>query len=142
MSGIASGLTTKGSSRLKKKHFKPKHQKAKLFRANEPLLSVFMWGVNHTARDALSAVRSRHRPRCPQSARPQLVDTLRPVGPVGSRGERGPAVGNCRTLCARGACHDGSRSPLFPVSALRADGLHALFTRGLVTTPFRRWNNG
>lgn len=45
MSGI---LTTKGSSRLKKKHFKPKHQKAKLFRANEPLLSVFMWGVNHT----------------------------------------------------------------------------------------------
>uniref|UniRef100_A0A224YLJ0 1-phosphatidylinositol-5-phosphate 4-kinase n=1 Tax=Rhipicephalus zambeziensis TaxID=60191 RepID=A0A224YLJ0_9ACAR len=48
MSGIASGLTTKGSSRLKKKHFKPKHQKAKLFRANEPLLSVFMWGVNHT----------------------------------------------------------------------------------------------
>ncbi|KAL3187964.1 hypothetical protein MRX96_024317 [Rhipicephalus microplus] len=50
MSGIASGLTTKGSSRLKKKHFKPKHQKAKLFRANEPLLSVFMWGVNHTCR--------------------------------------------------------------------------------------------
>uniref|UniRef100_A0A6B0VBX3 1-phosphatidylinositol-5-phosphate 4-kinase n=2 Tax=Ixodes TaxID=6944 RepID=A0A6B0VBX3_IXORI len=48
MSGIVSGLTTKGSSRLKKKHFKPKHQKAKLFRANEPLLSVFMWGVNHT----------------------------------------------------------------------------------------------
>ncbi|XP_064456579.1 phosphatidylinositol 5-phosphate 4-kinase type-2 alpha-like isoform X2 [Ornithodoros turicata] len=45
MSGI---LTTKGSSRLKKKHFKPKHQKAKLFRANEPLLSVFMWGINHT----------------------------------------------------------------------------------------------
>jgi len=36
------------SSKLKKKHFKPKHQKAKVFRANEPLLSVFMWGINHT----------------------------------------------------------------------------------------------
>lgn len=23
-------------------------QKKKLFRANEPLLSVFMWGINHT----------------------------------------------------------------------------------------------
>ncbi|XP_054716589.1 phosphatidylinositol 5-phosphate 4-kinase type-2 alpha-like [Uloborus diversus] len=38
----------KGSSKLKKKHFKPKYQKAKLFRANEPLISVFMWGINHT----------------------------------------------------------------------------------------------
>lgn len=34
--------------KLKTKRFKPKHQKAKLFRASEPLLSVFMWGVNHT----------------------------------------------------------------------------------------------
>lgn len=33
---------------LKKKHFRVKHQKVKLFRASEPLLSVFMWGVNHT----------------------------------------------------------------------------------------------
>lgn len=33
---------------LKKKHFRVKHQKVKLFRANEPLLSVFMWGINHT----------------------------------------------------------------------------------------------
>lgn len=40
---VASGL-----SKLKKKHFRVKHQKVKLFRANEPLLSVFMWGVNHT----------------------------------------------------------------------------------------------
>lgn len=38
----------KSSSKLKKKHFKPKYQKAKLFRANEPLISVFMWGINHT----------------------------------------------------------------------------------------------
>ncbi|OQR68995.1 phosphatidylinositol 5-phosphate 4-kinase type-2 beta isoformX1 [Tropilaelaps mercedesae] len=42
----------KSASRLKKKHLKPKQQKAKLFRANEPLLSVFMWGVNHTDRFA------------------------------------------------------------------------------------------
>ncbi|XP_030747077.1 LOW QUALITY PROTEIN: phosphatidylinositol 5-phosphate 4-kinase type-2 alpha-like [Sitophilus oryzae] len=31
-----------------KKHFRVKHQKVKLFRANEPFLSVFMWGINHT----------------------------------------------------------------------------------------------
>ncbi|XP_015515320.1 phosphatidylinositol 5-phosphate 4-kinase type-2 alpha isoform X2 [Neodiprion lecontei] len=37
-----------GLSKLKKKHFRVKHQKVKLFWANEPLLSVFMWGVNHT----------------------------------------------------------------------------------------------
>ncbi|XP_054166296.1 phosphatidylinositol 5-phosphate 4-kinase type-2 alpha-like [Oppia nitens] len=35
-------------SKMKTKRFRPKHQKAKLFRASEPLLSVFMWGVNHT----------------------------------------------------------------------------------------------
>lgn len=33
---------------LKKKHFRVKHQKVKLFRANEPIISVFMWGINHT----------------------------------------------------------------------------------------------
>ncbi|XP_046477521.1 phosphatidylinositol 5-phosphate 4-kinase type-2 alpha isoform X2 [Neodiprion pinetum] len=37
-----------GLSKLKKKHFRVKHQKVKLFWANEPLLSVLMWGVNHT----------------------------------------------------------------------------------------------
>lgn len=36
------------SYKVKKKHIRVKHQKVKLFRANEPLLSVFMWGVNHT----------------------------------------------------------------------------------------------
>ncbi|GIX72145.1 hypothetical protein CEXT_162071 [Caerostris extrusa] len=41
-------LTQKGSSKLKKKNFKPKYQKVKQFRANDPLISVFMWGVNHT----------------------------------------------------------------------------------------------
>jgi hypothetical protein len=31
-----------------KSKFKVRHQKHKLFRANEPLLSVLMWGVNFT----------------------------------------------------------------------------------------------
>lgn len=35
-------------SKLKKKAMRVKHQKVKVFRANEPFLSVFMWGVNHT----------------------------------------------------------------------------------------------
>ena len=37
------------SSKLKKtKKVKAMQQKKKLFRANEPLLSVFMWGVNYS----------------------------------------------------------------------------------------------
>ena len=44
-----------GLSKLKKKHFRVKHQKVKLFRANEPLLSVFMWGVNHTVSTNITA---------------------------------------------------------------------------------------
>ena len=41
-----------GQKPLKKKVLKMKTatQKKKLFRANEPLLSVFMWGINHTVR--------------------------------------------------------------------------------------------
>jgi hypothetical protein len=31
-----------------KSKFKVRHQKHKLFRANDPLLSVLMWGVNFT----------------------------------------------------------------------------------------------
>lgn len=50
-----------GLSKLKKKHFRVKHQKVKLFRANEPLLSVFMWGVNHTV--------SVHHPHSSESER-------------------------------------------------------------------------
>ena len=37
--------------KVKTKRFRPKHQKAKLFRASEPLLSVFMWGVNYTIQE-------------------------------------------------------------------------------------------
>nr|XP_023023570.1 phosphatidylinositol 5-phosphate 4-kinase type-2 alpha-like [Leptinotarsa decemlineata] len=42
-----------GLSKLKKKHFRVKHQKVKLFRANEPFLSVFMWGINHTINELM-----------------------------------------------------------------------------------------
>ena len=35
----------------KTKRFKVKHPKRKLYRASEPLLSVLMWGVNHTVRE-------------------------------------------------------------------------------------------
>lgn len=36
------------SLKSKKKHIKTVTQKVKLFRAKDPLMSVFMWGVNHT----------------------------------------------------------------------------------------------
>ncbi|CAG0899210.1 unnamed protein product [Cyprideis torosa] len=36
------------AGKLKNKQLRVKHQRVKLFRANETVLSVFMWGVNHT----------------------------------------------------------------------------------------------
>ncbi|KAH9408685.1 PREDICTED: phosphatidylinositol 5-phosphate 4-kinase type-2 alpha-like [Rhagoletis zephyria] len=44
---MSNPVSTK-SMKVMTKRFKPKHQKAKLFRASEPLLSVFMWGINYT----------------------------------------------------------------------------------------------
>ncbi|XP_015210087.1 phosphatidylinositol 5-phosphate 4-kinase type-2 alpha isoform X2 [Lepisosteus oculatus] len=44
VSGIASSIASK--TKTKKKHFVA--QKVKLFRASDPLLSVLMWGVNHS----------------------------------------------------------------------------------------------
>lgn len=43
-SSIAASLASK--TKTKKKHFVA--QKVKLFRASDPLLSVLMWGVNHS----------------------------------------------------------------------------------------------
>jgi len=40
--------TMEGHKIKTKSKFKVRHQKHKLFRANEPLLSVVMWGVNFT----------------------------------------------------------------------------------------------
>ena len=47
MTSIVNPLS-QAASKLKKKTLRVKHQKRKLFRANEPFLSVFMWGVNHS----------------------------------------------------------------------------------------------
>ena len=41
------------SSKRKQIKVKAVAPKLKLFRANEPLLSVFMWGVNHTVSNVL-----------------------------------------------------------------------------------------
>ena len=43
-SSIAASIASK--TKTKKKHFVA--QKVKLFRASDPLLSVVMWGVNHS----------------------------------------------------------------------------------------------
>lgn len=40
-------------TKTKKKHFVA--QKVKLFRASDPLLSVLMWGVNHSVRTRAAA---------------------------------------------------------------------------------------
>ena len=38
--------------KVRHRHIKAKHQKKRYFRANDPLLSVFMWGVNQTVSGA------------------------------------------------------------------------------------------
>ena len=40
-----------------KSKFKVRHQKHKLFRANDPLLSVLMWSVNFSVKSATSTIR-------------------------------------------------------------------------------------
>lgn len=45
-SSLAASIASK--TKTKKKHFVS--QKVKLFRASDPLLSVLMWGVNHSVR--------------------------------------------------------------------------------------------
>ena len=49
MSSVAADITIIiMSTKQKTKKVKAVQQKKKLFRANEPLLSVFMWGVNYS----------------------------------------------------------------------------------------------
>lgn len=48
-SSIAASIASK--TKTKKKHFVA--QKVKLFRASDPLLSVLMWGVNHSVSQAI-----------------------------------------------------------------------------------------
>jgi len=40
-----------GMPKTKTKKFRVKHPKRKIFRSNDPLLSVFMWGVNHCVKE-------------------------------------------------------------------------------------------
>ena len=56
---MSSNHSTMKPMKVKTKRFKPKHQKAKLFRASEPLFSVFMWGINHTINE-LNHVNNLH----------------------------------------------------------------------------------
>lgn len=51
MSAPSSSTAMTSALKSKKKHIRVKHQKVKLFRANEPILSVFMWGINHTIKE-------------------------------------------------------------------------------------------
>lgn len=46
MATTASSIAASFASKTKKKHFVA--QKVKLFRASDPLISVLMWGVNHS----------------------------------------------------------------------------------------------
>ena len=50
-SNAATAVCSALSSSIKTKNIKVKHPKRKLYRASEPLLSVFMWGINHTVRE-------------------------------------------------------------------------------------------
>lgn len=67
-------------TKTKKKHFVA--QKVKLFRASDPLLSVLMWGVNHSVS---AAVR-------PTQARPPRWG----IAPGGCGGTGGTGAGACR----------------------------------------------
>lgn len=60
---------------LKKKHFRVKHQKVKIFRANEPLVSVFMWGINHTVSQS-AAMNHMRSPKHLLTPRPPQINEL------------------------------------------------------------------
>lgn len=51
-SSIAASIASK--TKTKKKHFVA--QKVKLFRASDPLLSVLMWGVNHSVSQSIQSL--------------------------------------------------------------------------------------
>lgn len=57
---VAVAPLSASKTKTKKKHFVC--QKVKLFRASEPILSVLMWGVNHTV---TSSPALSHAPRRP-----------------------------------------------------------------------------
>lgn len=78
--GAALGSALSASkTKTKKKHFVC--QKVKLFRASEPLLSVLMWGANHTVSSA------RTPPPPPLSRRGRTAFIPAPCLPWGLGGE-------------------------------------------------------
>lgn len=98
-------------TKTKKKHFVA--QKVKLFRASDPLLSVLMWGVNHSVRLGL-----RQRSLSSSSSLPCYCSCCqaRSSGPTGARA---PELSSCRGASASpspGArpLHRAARAPLGP----------------------------
>lgn len=54
------------ASKTKKKHFV--QQKVKVFRAADPLMGVFLWGVAHSVRTSPRPLQSRPNPSAPRRA--------------------------------------------------------------------------
>ena len=60
------------ATKQKRKHIKPKGQKVKLFRANDPLVSVLMWGVNHSVSTGFNCTLAVTIPWSHQSSCPSV----------------------------------------------------------------------
>ena len=74
---VAVAPLSASKTKTKKKHFVC--QKVKLFRASEPILSVLMWGVNHTVTSPSERGPARaHAPRSPRA----LARQAQPVTPA------------------------------------------------------------
>ena len=78
---------SEGKTKTKKKHFVA--QKVKLFRASDPLLSVLMWGVNHSVRTR-AAARSPFPPPLPPRSPPPLA-----AAAAGRGARAGPRPSGC-----------------------------------------------
>ncbi|KAL0597855.1 Phosphatidylinositol 5-phosphate 4-kinase type-2 beta [Plecturocebus cupreus] len=105
---VAVAPLSASKTKTKKKHFVC--QKVKLFRASEPILSVLMWGVNHT----VSSSRALPRPPQPWALAPQAL----PVTPATPR----------QATC----------TPTPPLHAFRPRVRSPHATRGLVSVVCRR----
>lgn len=75
---VAVAPLSASKTKTKKKHFVC--QKVKLFRASEPILSVLMWGVNHTVTSSPARAPPSAAPRAPT---PPRRPGPRPAGPAG-----------------------------------------------------------
>lgn len=96
-------------TKTKKKHFVA--QKVKLFRASDPLLSVLMWGVNHSVR-ARAAARSPSPP-------PPLPPRSPPPSAAAAAG-RGARAGTRPSGCSLSGVVRPPRRLGVPIPAARA----------------------